>query len=219
MKARLVKKSWTQRHGLASPPTTPSQQPPLPERLIFSANRISKLPTIVDFVVYDFIYVGRHLHYELNGLTVDLPKRIGILDDIPARPSVEMLLDAHLDGRGLVIPNFDLKGFVYPARIEISPVFCSAALPGQVKCAAGIQADSLVLGRVVNIVFARELELSIIVPPIETHSPFWKRHTEMIRGAVLQLLHHPYLRIGERAVTLLLADVLERPIPVILVDF
>src|SRR5260370_27601612 len=117
MKARLVKKSGPQRHGLPSPPTTPSQQPPLPERLIFSANRISKLPTIVDFVVYDFLYVGRHLHYELNGLTVDLPKRIGILDDIPARPSVDMLLYPHLHSRRLVIPNFDLYGFFYPALI------------------------------------------------------------------------------------------------------
>src|SRR6266705_3175734 len=205
--------------GLASPSTTASQQPPLPERLIFSANRISKLPTIVDLVVYDFLSVAGHLHYELNGLAVHFLKRIGILDDIPARPAVEMLHDAHLDGRGLVIANLDFEGFVDPPPIEVGSVFRAAALSGHVKCAPGIQTDSLVLGRVVDIVLACELELSIVVTAVETDSPFWKRHTEMIRGAVFELLHHPYLRIGERAVTLLLADILERPIPVILVDF
>src|SRR6266481_7052801 len=40
----------------------------------------------------------------------------------------------------------------------------------------------------------------------------------MIRGAVFELLHHPNLRIGERAVTLLLANILVRPIPVIRVN-
>jgi hypothetical protein len=39
-----------------------------------SENSVS--PTIVDFVVYDFLSVGWNLHYELNGLAVDFLKRI-----------------------------------------------------------------------------------------------------------------------------------------------
>src|SRR6266436_3472131 len=132
-----------------------------------AANRISKLPTVVDLVIYDFLSVGWNLHYELHGLAVDFLKRIGILDDVPARPAVEMLHDAHLDGRGLVIPHLYLKRFINPSPIEVGPVFRPAALPGHVKCAAGIQAYSFVLWRVVDVVLAGELELPIVITAVE----------------------------------------------------
>src|SRR6267154_817197 len=176
------------------------------------------LPTIVDLVIYGLLSVGRNLHHKLNRLAVALLKRIRILHDIPARPAIQVLHDTHLDRLGLVIPHFDLKRFINPPSVIIGPVFRPAALSGHVECAAGIQPDGLVLRRMVHVVLAGELQLPIVVPPVETHSPFRQRHAQMIRSAVLELLHHPHFWIGERSVTLLLADVLVRPIPVVLVN-
>src|SRR5712672_2019328 len=103
-----------------------------------------------------------------------------------------MLHDSYFDRLGLVIPHFDLKRFIDPPRIVVGPELHPAALPGHVKRAAGIQPESLVLWRVVNIVLAREFQLPIIVAPVEAHSPFWQRHPQMIPRAVFELLHHPY---------------------------
>jgi hypothetical protein len=44
---------------------------------------------------------------------------------------------------------------------------------------------------VVDVVLAGELELIIIVAPIETRASFWKGHAKMILGAVFELLHDP----------------------------
>src|SRR5260370_34964372 len=135
------------------------------------------------------------LDYELHRLAVGSLKRVGILYDVPARPAIQMPHDANFRGRGLVIPNFDLKRFVDPPPIEVEPVFRAAALPGHIKCTAGIQANRLVLGSVVNIVLAGELELPIVIAALEPHAPFWKRLTYIIRAAGFELLHHPNLRM------------------------
>src|ERR1700675_3967868 len=129
-----------------------------------------------------------------------------------------MLNDAHFNRVALVIAHFDFKRFVEPSRIKICTVIRAAALPGHVEGVAGIEADGLVLWGVVDVVLAGELELTVIVAPIETHASFWKRHAKMILGAVFELLHDPNFGVGEDAIAFLLADGLERPILIVLID-
>src|SRR5467141_4990869 len=148
---------------------------PFPER---------RSPTIVDFVAHRFLSARWNLHKEFHCAAIELFERIGILDDVPIRPAIEMLDDAHFNRLALVIAHLDFKRFVEPPRIEICSVFRAAALPGHVEGIAGIEADGLVLWGVVDVVLAGELELTIIVTPIETHASFWKGHAEMILGAV-----------------------------------
>src|ERR1700675_2279705 len=130
-----------------------------------------------------------------------------------------MLNDAHFNRVALVIAHFDFKRFVEPSRIKICTVIRAAALPGHVEGVAGIEADGLVLWGVVDVVLAGELELTVIVAPIETHASFWKRHAKMILGTVFELLHDPNFGVGEDAIAVLLAKRLERPIVILLVDF
>src|SRR5258708_24264164 len=130
-----------------------------------------------------------------------------------------MLDDAHFDWLALVIAHFDFKRFVEPSRIKICTVIRAAALAGHVEGVAGIEANGFVLWGVVDVILAGELELTIIVAPIETHPSFWKGHAKMILGAVFKLLHDPNFGIGEDAIAFLLADGLHRPILIILFDF
>src|SRR5215813_11032600 len=129
-----------------------------------------------------------------------------------------MLDNAHFNRLALVIAHFDFKRFVEPSRIEICAVIRAATLPGHVEGVAGIEADGLVLWGVVDVILTGELELTIIVAPIETHASFWKGHAEMILGAVFELLHDPNFGIGENAIAILLANALHRPTLIILID-
>jgi len=84
-----------------------------------------------------------------------------------------MFDDADLSRCGLVIANLYFEGFVDPPRVEISPVLRAGSLAGHVESVAGIQPDGFIFGRVVNVVLPGELELAIVVAPVETHTlPF-----------------------------------------------
>src|SRR6266850_1192962 len=175
-------------------------------------------PTIVDLVAHRFLSAGWNLHKELKCAAIELFEGIGILDEVPVRPAIEMLDEAYFNRVAFVIAHLDFKRFVKPPRIEVCPVIRADAFPGHVEGVAGIEADGLVFGGVVDVILARELELTIIVAPIETHASFWKGHAEMILGAVFELLHDPNFGIGENAITFLLANALHRPALIILID-
>src|SRR5690242_8351988 len=175
-------------------------------------------PAVVNLVSHDFLAVGRNLCGKFHRLAVNLFERVRVLDNVPARPTIEVLDNADFDGRGLVIANFDFKGLVNPPAVEVGTVFGARSLPRHVERVAGIKTNRFVFGRVVNVVLSGEFELAIIVAPVEANPPLRKRHAQMILGAVLELLHNPDFGIGEGSVAFLLADALRGPILIILVE-
>ncbi len=126
----------------------------------------------MDLVTNRFFSARWNLHKELHGAAIELLEWIGILDDVPIRPTIEMLDNAHFNRLALVIAHLHFKRFVEPPRIEVCAVIRAAAFPGHVEGIASIEANGLVLGGMVNVVLAGELELTIIVAPIETHASF-----------------------------------------------
>jgi hypothetical protein len=104
----------------------------------------------VNLVGHRFLAVGWNLHQELDRAAVELFEGIRILDDVPTRPAVKMLDDAHFDRVGFVIAHLHFEGFVAPAGTEIAAVFRAIALSGEVEGVAGVEADGFVLRGVVN---------------------------------------------------------------------
>lgn len=127
-----------------------------------------------------FLAVGRHRDVELDGLAVEFLELVGIFQDIPGSPAVKVLDDADVSRRGFVIAHLDFEGFVDPAGVEIGAVFGTGALAGQVEGVAGIETDSFILGRVVDVVLAGKLELAVIVAAVETHPALRQGHAEMV---------------------------------------
>ena len=59
-----------------------------------------------------------------------------------------------------MIANFDFKALVDPARLVVELVIDAVALSGQVEGVAGVNADQLVFGGVIDFVLAGEFELA-----------------------------------------------------------
>src|SRR5258708_35266907 len=175
-------------------------------------------PAVVDLVADNFLSAGWNLNEELDRPAVELFERIGILEHVPVRPSIEVLNDTYFDRFALVVAGLDFERFVKPSGIKICAVFVASALTGHVEGIAGIEANSFIFWSVVDVVFAGEFELTIVIAAIETDTALWKRHAEMIVGTGFEFLHDPNFGIGDDAIAFLLADALHRPILVILVE-
>src|SRR6266496_2915314 len=48
----------------------------------------------------------------------------------------------------------------------------------------------------VDDVFARELDLAVVIAAVEAHSALWQRHAKVVRLRVIEFAHDPDLRIG-----------------------
>src|SRR5258708_27847780 len=175
-------------------------------------------PAVMDLVADIFLSAGRNLNEEFDRAAVEFFERIGIFEHVPVRPSIEVLNDSYFDRFSLMVADLGFERFVKPSGIEICAVFGASALTGHIEGVAGMEANSFISWSVVDVVFAGEFELAIIVASIKTDASFGKRHSEMILRTVFEFLHDPNFGIGEDAVAFLLADALHRPILVILVE-
>ena len=77
-------------------------------------------------------------------------------------------------------------------HLERSPL----AFADDVKGVAHIDAHRFVLGRVVDLVLANELKLSVLVALIEAQPPLGERDAKAVVFGILELAHHPHLGIG-----------------------
>src|SRR5215831_15200623 len=165
------------------------------------------LPGVVDHVADGFFAIRRHLDTELNRLAVSFFERAGVLGDLPVGPAKQVLHHTELHWFLFVVAQLDLKALIDPMGVGVNAVRDPAAFSYSVKSVAGIEPDGLVGGRVVDLVLAGELELPVIVPAVEAHSPLGQRHAQIVYFAVLELLHHPDFGVGLDSVTLQVADI------------
>ena len=93
-----------------------------------------------------------------------------------------MLHDKHCYRLLLVVPDFDLKRLVGLTGSGLKTSLTAFSL--DIESIAGIHAHGLVFGRVVDLVFAREFKLPILVAAIKTNQTLRQWSAQMIGGAV-----------------------------------
>jgi len=79
---------------------------------------------------------------------------------------------ADLDRLFLVVANFNLKGFGSRALADLHDVIGAPPFTGQIEGVAGVDAHGFVAGRVIDDVFAGEVDLAIVVAAVEAHPAF-----------------------------------------------
>ena len=71
-----------------------------------------------------------------------------------------------------MIPNADLERFIHPPLAGVDVVIRALAFADHIEGIAGIHADGLVLGRVVNRVLAYKFKMSVRIAAIEPQLAF-----------------------------------------------
>ena len=98
-----------------------------------------------------------------------------------------------------------ILGFVTAYRFSAA----FRAFAHQIERVAGVEADGLILGRVVDQVFAGELEAALFIAAVEAHASLGQCDAQVVQRGVLELLHNPHLRVRHGAVAGIVADVLK----------
>jgi len=157
-------------------------------------------PRIMRGVGYRLFSVSGDGDGELNRLAIRFLERIGVREDTPVQPAVEMLDDANRHGFFLVVADFYLEGLVQCSFGTVNVVRGSTALAYEVEGISGVDADSLTSWRVIDDVLAGELNLTIIVSPIEAQASLGQRNAELVCLRIQELPHDPDLGVGFGAI-------------------
>src|ERR1039458_10828163 len=79
----------------------------------------------------------------------------------------------------LVVPQFDLERFIQPtARLVLVLILRLPPLSGDIERIPGVHAHRLILGGMIDFVFAGEFHLAILIAAIEAYPPFGQRRSE-----------------------------------------
>lgn len=139
---------------------------------------------------------------KIDRMGVNLDEWIGINGNRLVRTAIEMLDDAHIDRRGLVVAHLNRKGLVQTGSCSIELITRLLSLASQVEGVACIDSQSLMFGRVVNLILADKFQLPVCVLLVEPHATLRQWHAEIIGFAVDELAHGCDFRIRLRAVVL-----------------
>src|SRR5262245_53475783 len=78
-----------------------------------------ELPSVADSIADGRLAVLLHLHRNVNGAGIDLFVGLGLLDDLPIRPAVEIFFDDHRDRLCLVIAQLDLDLLLHGLEVAV----------------------------------------------------------------------------------------------------
>ena len=171
------------------------------------------LPGVVRCVRDRSFFVGGNGHRKFNRVAVGLFVLHRTGSDIPVRRSIEVFDNPNVYRFLFVVPQLDLKRFGGRPLVAVDDVVAAAALAGNIEGVAGIDAYGLVVRGVVDGIFAGKFNLPIVVAAIKAYPAFRQRHAQMVRIRIAELAHHPNLRIGFRAVGVIVANVV--PVPAV----
>ena len=142
---------------------------------------IRVLPGIVDFIGNGLFLVRLNKDTKLNSLAVGLDKIVGLLENIPVYPAIQMFDDPEFDGLVfLVITDFYFESLVEPIVACIDLIMRSFPFAYEVECVARIDTDRFIPGGMVDNILAGEFQLAVIVPAVEPHNTAGQRDAEVV---------------------------------------
>jgi hypothetical protein len=152
--------------------------------------------------------IRRKFRRELGRVALLLGVFGGAGADDPIVSPVHVLDHLHFHGFLLMVAQLDLVAFVHPLPHTIGFEFRAAALGDDVEGVSRIDAQGFIFWRVLDFVLADELQTSLVIAPVKTHSPLGQRHSQMIGLRVAKFAHHVNPFIGRKANLRLLGEVL-----------
>src|SRR5262249_29702768 len=127
-------------------------------------------PCVMHKIGDGFLAAGWDAHTKFTCMAVGLVKAVGAFCDFPIHAAIHVLDGTHFDSFFLMIAQLDFEGLIDPVLPALHSVVRLAALTDDIECIAGKDAQGLIGRCVADHVFARKLELSIVIATIKTHA-------------------------------------------------
>src|SRR5215475_3081456 len=140
-------------------------------------DRPQLLPRVMCGIRDDLLAIGSDSYRKLNRLTVFFLVVIRLRADLPVLSTIEMLDNPHLDCLFLVVANPDLECL---SRVRLCVLDCVVRAPTLSRNVEGISrvdAHGFIRRSVIDQVLAGELDLAVVVVPVEANPSLRQWHS------------------------------------------
>ena len=144
---------------------------------------------------------------ELDGLGIGFSEVVIFVFDRPVRPAEEMFDGADFDGIFFAVAELDFEGFVENMIALVGFEVGAFAFSDEVEAIADEEANDFAFWGMIEVIFADELELAVIVLGVKTDATFGKGDAEFVGLGVFEFAIDINLFVGSGAVIGVATDI------------
>ena len=161
----------------------------------------------MNLIGYGFFLIWLEGDAELDGLCIGFSEVMIFVFDRPVRPAEEVFDGADFDGIFFAVAEFDFEGFVENMIALVSFEVGAFALSDEVEAIADEEANDFAFWGMIEVIFADELELAVIVLGVKTDATFGKGDAEFVGLGVFEFAIDINLFVGDGAVIGVATDI------------
>ncbi len=144
---------------------------------------------------------------KLDGLRIGFSEVVIFVFDLPVRPAEEMFDGADFDGIFFAVAELDFEGFVENMIALVGFEVGALALSDEVEAIADEEANDFAFWGMIDVIFADELELAVIVLGVKADATFGEGDAEFVGLGVFEFAIDINLFVGSGAIIRVATDI------------